>query len=140
MLLIYCPYCQQERPELEFANAGQAHVVRPADMSTMSDADFEAMAFIRENPKGVNLERWRHVHGCGRFFNVARCTVTDKFLKVYKAGEPRPTNEEIVALAAMNAAGTSAKDTPLKSEAVAHAEPEQAHSQEANQDTKGADE
>ena len=35
-------------------------------------------------------ERWRHVSGCGRFFNVLRDTVSDKFLAVYKAGEPRP--------------------------------------------------
>ena len=35
-------------------------------------------------------ERWRHVSGCGRFFNVLRDTVSDKILAVYKAGEPRP--------------------------------------------------
>ena len=98
MLLIHCPYCEDDRPELEFANAGEAHVLRPKDMSEMSDEDFEKMFFIRHNPKGVNLERWRHAHGCGRFFNVARHTVNDKFLKVYKAGEPRPTDEEIAEL------------------------------------------
>lgn len=98
MLLIHCPYCEENRPELEFANAGQAHIVRPKDMGELSDAEFEAMFFIRNNPKGVNLERWRHVHGCGRFFNAARSTVTDKFLKVYKAGEPRPSDEEIAEL------------------------------------------
>jgi sarcosine oxidase subunit delta len=30
------------------------------------------------------------VHGCARFFNAARDTVTDKFLATYKAGEPKP--------------------------------------------------
>ena len=95
MLLIHCPYCQEDRPELEFANAGEAHIVRPKDMSKLSDEQFEKMFFIRENPKGVNLERWRHVHGCGRFFNAVRHTVTDKFLKVYKAGEKRPTKKQI---------------------------------------------
>ncbi|MDD9910357.1 MAG: sarcosine oxidase subunit delta [Ahrensia sp.] len=98
MLLIHCPYCEAERPELEFANAGEAHIVRPKDMSQMSDEDFEAMFFIRDNPKGINLERWRHVHGCGRFFNAIRSTVTDKFLKTYKAGEPRPSGDEIAEL------------------------------------------
>ena len=95
MLLIHCPYCQDNRPELEFANAGEAHIVRPKDMSEMSDAEFETMFFIRDNPKGLSLERWRHVHGCGRFFNAIRHTVSDKFLKVYKSGEPRPTDAEL---------------------------------------------
>ncbi len=98
MLLIHCPYCEDERPELEFANAGQAHIIRPSDMSEMSDEEFENRFFIRHNPKGINLERWRHIHGCGRFFNAIRSTVSDKFVKVYKAGEPRPSEEEIAEL------------------------------------------
>ncbi len=83
MLLIHCPYCKADLPELEFTNAGEAHLVRPADMTTMSDHDFEGYFFVRGNPKGVNLERWRHAHGCNRFFNAIRDTVTDRFLKVY---------------------------------------------------------
>jgi len=98
MLLIHCPYCEATRPELEFANAGEAHLVRPRDMSGMSDEEFSLYLFHRANPKGVNLERWRHVHGCGRFFNAVRNTVTDKFLKTYKAGEPRPSDDDIAEL------------------------------------------
>ena len=98
MLLIHCPYCEEERPELEFANAGEAHIVRPKNMDKMSDEEFEDMFFIRENPKGLSFERWRHAHGCGRFFNAIRSTVSDKFLKVYKAGEKRPTKKEIAEL------------------------------------------
>ncbi len=98
MLLIHCPYCQADLPELEFANAGQAHIVRPRDMDSLSDEDFEHMLFFRENPKGINLERWRHIHGCGRYFNAIRHTVTDRFLKVYRSGEPRPSEAEIAEL------------------------------------------
>ena len=98
MLLIHCPYCEEERPELEFANAGEAHIVRPKNMDKMSDEEFEDMFFIRENPKGLSFERWRHAHGCGRFFNAIRSTVSDKFLKIYKAGEKRPTKKEIAEL------------------------------------------
>mgnify|MGYP001798564667 FL=1 len=90
MLLIHCPYCNEERPELEFRHAGEAHLIRPAGDSDISDEDFAAYLFRRENPKGVILERWRHIHGCGRFFNAMRNTHTDKFVKTYKAGEPRP--------------------------------------------------
>ena len=90
MLLIHCPYCEEARPELEFRNVGEAHIVRSADMAATSDEEFEKFFFIRSNPKGLIFERWRHVHGCARFFNAARDTVTDKFFITYKAGEPKP--------------------------------------------------
>jgi len=89
MLLITCPYCLEERPELEFRNAGEAHIARPANMVDISDEAFETFFFMRSNPKGLAYERWRHIHGCGRFFNAVRDTVTDKFVVTYKAGEPR---------------------------------------------------
>jgi sarcosine oxidase subunit delta len=90
MLLIHCPYCGEARPELEFRHAGEAHVARPTDMAELSDEAFEGYFFIRSNPKGLAFERWRHIHGCGRFFNAARDTVSDRFLTTYKAGEPKP--------------------------------------------------
>ncbi|SOE16391.1 heterotetrameric sarcosine oxidase delta subunit [Hoeflea halophila] len=89
MLLIHCPYCQEERPELEFRNAGEAHIERPKDIAAISDEEFEKFFFIRSNPKGVAYERWRHIHGCARFFNAVRDTVSDRFVTTYKAGEPR---------------------------------------------------
>ncbi|MEO3384755.1 sarcosine oxidase subunit delta [Mesorhizobium sp. CAU 1741] len=90
MLLIRCPYCEEERPELEFRHAGEAHLVRPSSITKMSDEDFEGYFFIRQNPKGLVYERWRHLHGCARFFNAVRDTVTDKFVMTYKAGEKKP--------------------------------------------------
>ena len=88
MLLIHCPYCRETLPEVEFTYAGEAHIVRPGP--EVSDEEWEAFLFIRSNPKGVHFERWRHFHGCGRFFNAARDTVSDKFLTTYEAGAPRP--------------------------------------------------
>ena len=38
-----------------------------------------AFLYLRSNPRGVLAERWRHVHGCGRFFTLRRHTVTDRF-------------------------------------------------------------
>lgn len=90
MLLIRCPYCEEERPELEFRHAGEAHLVRSTSLADISDEDFEKFFFIRDNPKGVIFERWRHIHGCARFFNAARDTITDRFVVTYKAGEPKP--------------------------------------------------
>jgi sarcosine oxidase subunit delta len=96
MLLIRCPYCEEERPELEFRNVGEAHIARPVNIAAESDDDFEKFFFIRSNPKGLIFERWRHVHGCARFFNAARDTVTDRFVMTYKAGEPRPDLSKLV--------------------------------------------
>jgi sarcosine oxidase subunit delta len=78
MLLIRCPHCG-DRPEIEFVNAGEAGLARPADPSAVSDADWAAFLYLRSTPRGWHHERWRHVHGCGRFFGVRRHTVTDRF-------------------------------------------------------------
>ena len=98
MLLIRCPYSGEERPEIEFAYAGEAHVLRPANPSAVSDEDWKNYLFIRKNVRGLHFERWRHVHGSGRFFNAVRDTVTDKILMTYKAGEPPPSLEELEGL------------------------------------------
>lgn len=100
MLKIYCPYCEEYLPEIEFHCEGEAHIERPSNMADISDAEFEKFFFIRENQKGLVYERWRHVHGCGRFFNAVRHTVSDKIIMTYKAGEPKPvlTDEQIAAV------------------------------------------
>ena len=90
MLLIPCPYCEAARPEIEFRHAGAAHVARPLDPETADDKDWGEFLYFRVNPKGVIAERWRHVSGCGRFFNCLRDTVSDEILTTYRAGEPRP--------------------------------------------------
>ncbi len=116
MLLIRCPYCEEDRPELEFRHAGQAHIARPANMAEISDEEFEEYFFIRQNPKGLYFERWRHIHGCARFFNAARDTVSDKFVKTYKAGEKKPSVAKPKAPPAKRAAAqpASAKAAPKK--------------------------
>ncbi|MBN8897059.1 MAG: sarcosine oxidase subunit delta [Rhodospirillales bacterium] len=89
MLLIPCPG-GGKRPELEFRHAGQAHVARPADPSAVDDDAWAAFLYVRDNPKGRHAERWRHVHGCGRFFNAVRDTVTDRIAATYKPNEAPP--------------------------------------------------
>jgi sarcosine oxidase subunit delta len=89
MLLIRCPYCDERRPELEFAYAGEAHIARPVKPSELSDEQWEEYLYLRTNARGTHYERWRHLHGCGRFFNAVRDTVTDHFHITYKAGEAR---------------------------------------------------
>ena len=69
--------------------AGKAHIARPQDPSQLSDAEWHDFLFVRTNPCGHYFERWRHLHGCGRFFNAVHETVSDRFLLTYNAGEPR---------------------------------------------------
>ncbi len=90
MLLIRCPWCDEDLPEEEFAHDGEAHLVRPADPTAVTDEAWRDYLFIRTNPKGLARERWRHVHGCGRFFNALRYTESDRFLATYRAGDPPP--------------------------------------------------
>jgi sarcosine oxidase subunit delta len=79
-----------DRPEIEFRYGGEAHIARPGDPSALSDAEWAAFLYARTNPKGPHAERWHHIHGCGRFFNAVRDTVSDKFLITYWAGGTRP--------------------------------------------------
>ncbi len=89
MLLIHCPYCEETLPETEFTYAGEAHIARPENPSGTTDEEWAEFLFMRSNVKGLLHERWRHLHGCGCFFNAVRNTVSDRFLTTYKAGEPR---------------------------------------------------
>ncbi len=88
MLQIPCIYCGP-RDENEFVCGGTSHMVRPPLEAT--DTEWGEYLFFRDNPKGVHLERWRHTQGCGRWFNVARHTVTHEIVAVYDitASAPR---------------------------------------------------
>lgn len=88
MLRIPCPYCGL-RDEPEFTFGGPSHVNRPP--FDVDDATWAAYLYDRENPAGLHFERWAHSYGCGRWFNLARDTITHEILSVYAMGEPRPT-------------------------------------------------
>ena len=89
MLLVTCPYCGP-RPEIEFRCGGEAHIARPAAPEAVDDQQWAEYLFYRGNDKGVHAERWLHVHGCARWFNALRDTVTDRFIATYEMGKPRP--------------------------------------------------
>jgi len=89
MLLIRCPYCGP-RPEIEFAYGGEAHIARPQKPALLDDEQWAEFLFLRSNAKGLHYERWRHIHGCARFFNAVRDTLSDRFLMTYEIGQPRP--------------------------------------------------
>ena len=87
MLQIPCIHCGP-RDESEFTCGGTSHMLRPG--LEQSDATWGDYLFFRDNPKGLHLERWRHTYGCGRWFNVARHTVTHEILCVYAMTDPPP--------------------------------------------------
>jgi heterotetrameric sarcosine oxidase delta subunit len=80
MLLIKCPWCG-EREETEFRYGGQAGIAYPADPEALSNKEWAEYLFFRDNPKGVFAERWVHAHGCRRWFNAMRDTVTSEFVE-----------------------------------------------------------
>lgn len=108
MLLITCPYCGT-RPELEFRNMGEAHIARPLYSEGLTDETWEGFLYLRSNTKGLIAERWRHVHGCARFFNAVRHTVTDKFVTTYKVGDPKPDLDRLAAELAARTAGAEGR-------------------------------
>ena len=94
MLLIRCPYCKMDRPEIEFRYGGEAHIARPADPAAVDDEEWASYLYLRTNPKGRHAERWRHVHGCGRFFNAIRDTRSDRIIATYESGAAPPPPED----------------------------------------------
>jgi len=96
MLQLTCPYCGVVGEETEFAPGGEAHLTRYATDS--SDEDFSQYLFQRKNPKGVNLERWRHAFGCGKWFHAARCTVTLEVFGTYTGQISSPPDHIIAAI------------------------------------------
>ncbi len=89
MLLISCPHCGP-REETEYVCGGENHIVRPGPPEMVDDDAWADYLFFRNNPKGVQYERWRHTYGCGEWFSVARDTVTHEVLAVYPIGKPKP--------------------------------------------------
>lgn len=89
MLLITCPWCGP-RDEAEYHYGGQAHVPYPGNTADLTDGQWAAYVFYRDNPKGPFAERWMHGTGCRRWFNVLRDTASYQVLAAYRLDEPRP--------------------------------------------------
>ena len=91
MLILTCPYCGIACDETELSPGGEAHLKRHGPGST--DEAFEGYLFQRENQKGVHFERWRHAHGCGKWFLAARHTVTLEVFGTYPAQTTEPPQD-----------------------------------------------
>ena len=89
MQFISCPWCG-DREEIEYHYGGQAHIPYPSDPTALSDRQWAEYLFVRDNTRGIFLERWCHSAGCRRWFNAVRDTVTHRFLTVYRPHELAP--------------------------------------------------
>ncbi len=87
MLRIPCPYCGV-RDEPEFNFGGPSDITRPPP--EVDHKTWTSYLFNKENPAGVHVERWQHLYGCGRWFNVMRDTRTHEILRSYVMGFPPP--------------------------------------------------
>jgi sarcosine oxidase subunit delta len=77
---IDCPWCGV-RDDNEFTWGGEAHIARPD--ATCSDEEWRDYLFMRRNPRGTHHERWCHTYGCGRWFHLARDTMTHRIVRAY---------------------------------------------------------
>ena len=93
MLELNCPFCGP-RPEVEFRCGGEAGIRRPGDPAACDDAGWTDYLWNRSNPKGRHVERWCHSHGCGKWFQVLRDTVSDRILASFPIGERPPRMAE----------------------------------------------
>jgi sarcosine oxidase subunit delta len=82
MIVLRCPYCQEERAEEELTCGGEWGVERPPDKA--SDAQWTEYLYMRTNRKGLQHELWCCSAGCGQWFKVARHTVTHEVTEVLR--------------------------------------------------------
>jgi heterotetrameric sarcosine oxidase delta subunit len=87
MLRIECPWCGV-RDEPEFRFGGESGVVRPEAGCT--DRAWIDYLYFRTNVRGLQHERWLHAHGCARWFNLIRDTVSHRIVAAYRIGESPP--------------------------------------------------
>ena len=76
MLKLYCPYCKEEREEVEFHYAGEAFIARPDAPDELDDRQWADYLFHRDNHKGSQFEQWVHNAACRKYFIVKRNTAT----------------------------------------------------------------
>lgn len=95
MIRINCPFCGA-RDHSEFTYGGDGSVEYPP-LDASAEVWHEAV-FLRENPRGRQLETWHHVHGCRMWLLVERDTLTHEIHAV------RAAHDGIAAVLAGNGA------------------------------------
>ncbi len=76
MLILRCPFCDDQRDEAEFTYLGETFIKRPERPDNLTDPQWADYLFMRENTRGWFWEQWQHSAGCRKIFAVRRHTVT----------------------------------------------------------------
>jgi heterotetrameric sarcosine oxidase delta subunit len=76
------------RAEVEFAYGGEGGIARPKEPEQLTDEEWGDYVFMRDNPKGLHHEQWRHASGCRRWFNALRDTVTYRITPPGRSASP----------------------------------------------------
>lgn len=84
MIVIRCPYCEEERAEDELEFGGEADIARPTPPEDADDAAWTDYLYMRRNTKDLHFEQWCCRAGCGQWFKVVRHTVTHDVLEVIR--------------------------------------------------------
>jgi sarcosine oxidase subunit delta len=92
VLRILCPYCGV-CDEDEFLIDKVSLVVRPA--LNVAHATKKRDLVKPKAVAGIQVERWGHLYGCGRWFNVARDSRTREIVQTYAIGLAPPDPADI---------------------------------------------
>jgi sarcosine oxidase subunit delta len=82
------------RDQVEFRYGGEAGVERPVDPQASSDSEWAGYLYLRDNRKGLQRERWVHIHGCRQWFELWRDTATHAWHDVAGTGDGTGTSSE----------------------------------------------
>jgi heterotetrameric sarcosine oxidase delta subunit len=84
---IPCPFCGP-RDLHEFVTRGSTGPARPDPAAADAAEQFYDYLYLRDNPRGPNLEHWYHASGCRRWLVVERDTRTHEVLgSVFASGD-----------------------------------------------------
>jgi len=86
MIVLQCPYCDEQRTEEELTYGGEAGIARPG--LSAPDTEWTDYLFMRTNPKGAHHELWCCTAGCGQWFLIARNTVTHEVSEIRRLDRP----------------------------------------------------
>jgi sarcosine oxidase subunit delta len=91
MLRLTCPVCGIEADESWFHPGGEAGLRRVVAEGV--EAGGEALAdylYMRQSPRGRSHELWLCRHGCGKWFEAVRDSVTQEIVEISRLGGAAP--------------------------------------------------
>src|ERR1700678_4247533 len=82
MIIIRCPYCQEQRTEEELIYGGKRDISRAPEPAGISDVQWTDELFMRASPKGPLKDQGCCAEAFGQWFLPQRDSATDKIREV----------------------------------------------------------